>query len=124
MTMHYRPYATYPDAQAARAGFKVCGLPLDQADQTDPQDFTPMGNWDFTEALLEEARESTNRRLRILATFIQTLGPHTEALHVALRIARINLQARRVHLYRFCDRAMIHRWTAVLDIDLCATSST
>ena len=73
----------YPEATVTRDGFKVCGLPLDQADQNDPQDFTPLGAGTFTEHFLEEAREATNRRLRILATFVQTMGPHTEALHVA-----------------------------------------
>ena len=109
--------AAYPAAQVTCAGFKVCGLPLDQADQTDPH-ATPMGDWTFTEAFLDEAREATNRRLRILATFVQTLGPQTEALHVALRIARVNLLSRHVHVYRFCDRTLLHRWTATLDHDL------
>ena len=103
----------FPDAQYTTAGFKVCGLPLDQADPDDHQDFSPVGG-EFTRAFLEEARRSLQQRLRTLSTFVHTLGPHAEGLHVALTIARVNLQNRRVHLCRFCDRAIMHAWTAEL----------
>ena len=108
----------HPQAEITTTGFKVCGLPLDQADTTDPQDFTPLGAPEFTERFLAEAREATLRRLRVLTTFVHTLGPHTEALHVALRIARVNLQSRHVRLYRFCGRDTVHCWTAQLDMDI------
>ena len=110
--------ASYPDTEITTEGFKVCGLPLDQADATDPQDYAPLGDSRFTERFLEEAREATLRRLRVLTTFVHNMGPHTETLHVALRIARVNLQARHVHLYRYCDREIIHRWTGLLDTDI------
>ena len=106
------------EAEITTVGFKVCSLPLDQADATDPQDYTLMGDPTFTETFLAEAREATLRRLRVLPTFVRAMGPHTEALHVALRITRVNLQARHVHLYRFCDRDVIHRWTSTLDADI------
>ena len=108
----------FPEAEHTVSGFRVCGLPLDQADADDPHAYTPMGTGEFTRLFLEEARESTLRRLRVLSTFVHAMGPNTEALHVALRIARVNLQGRHVHLYRFCRRPAMHMWTATLDNDI------
>ena len=58
------------------------------------------------------------RRLRALTAFVHNLGPQTKTLHVALRIARVNLQSRHVSLYRFCSRDTIHRWTGQFDMDV------
>ena len=110
--------AAHPQAEITTSGFRVCGLPLDQADTSDPQDFTPLGAPTFTEEFLEETRAATQRRLRVLTTFVHNLGPQTEALHVALRTARVNLQTRHVHLYRFSDSESIQRWTGQLDMDI------
>ena len=104
----------FPAATYTTDGFKVCGLPLDQADANDPHDFAPVGTMAFTQAFLAEAKRSLLLRLRALSTFVHTLGPHTEALHVALTVARVNLQNRHVHLFRFCDRDTMHTWTADL----------
>ena len=106
------------EAQYTTEGFKVCGLPLDQADPHDAQNFAPVGGGEFTTAFLEEARRSLQRRLRTLSTFVHTLGPHAEGLHIALTVARVNLQNRHVHLYRFCDQATMHTWTGELARDM------
>ena len=63
-------------------------------------------------------REATQRRLRVLAALVHNLGPNTEALHIALKIARVNLNARHVHLFRYCARPVVHEWAAVLQTDL------
>ena len=86
----------FPDAQYTTEGFRVCGLPLDQADPNDHQDFAPVGGGPFTQEFLAEARRSLRQRLCTLSTFVQTLGPHAEGLHVALTVARVNLQNRHV----------------------------
>ena len=64
----------------------------------------PWAQVSYTQAFLADAKESLLHRLRTLSTFVHNLGPHAEGLHVALTIARINLQNRHVHLWRFCDR--------------------
>ena len=107
----------FPDATYTSDGFKVCGLPLDQADATDPHDFAPLGTGEYTQAFLSEAREALLLRLRTLSTFVHTLGPHAEGLQVALSVARVNLQNRHVHLWRFCDRPTMHTWSAQLAAD-------
>ena len=45
-------------------------------------------------------------------------GPHSESLHVGMTIARVNLQNRHVHLFRFCDRPTMHPWAATLGRDM------
>ena len=109
---------TFPAATHTTQGFRVCGLPLNQADVGEPEDYSPWATGDFTRAFLEEAREATQRRLRVLAALVKNLGPNTEALHIALKIARVNLNARHVHLFRYCARPVIHEWAAVLQRDL------
>ena len=109
--------AQFPTAEVTVDGFKVCGLPLEYADPTDPHDFTPLGCGPFTRTFLAAAPESLLLRLRALSTVVANMGSHTEALHIALRIARVNLQGRHVHLYRFCDRQIMREWTATLAID-------
>ena len=79
----------FPDAQHTTEGFRVCGLPLDQADPDDHQDFALVGSGAFTQEFLAEARRSLRQRLRTLSTFVQTLGSHAEGLHVALTVARV-----------------------------------
>ena len=107
----------FPDARYTTDGFRVCGLPLDQADPQDPHDFSPLGTGEFTRTFLAEARVALQQRLRTLSTFVQTLGPHAEGLHVALTVARVNLQNRHVHLFRFCDPTTMHEWAAELARD-------
>ena len=97
----------FPDAQYTTDGFKVCGLPLDQADPQDPHDFSPLSTGEFTTTFLAEAREALQQRL-----------PHAEGLRVALTVARVNLQNRHVHLFRFCDPAAMRTWTAQLAGDM------
>ena len=65
----------FPEARYAMDGFRVCGLPLDQADPQDPHDFSPLGTGDeFTTAFLAEARHALQQRLRTLSTFVHTVG--------------------------------------------------
>ena len=56
--------------------------------------------------------------LRTLATFVNHMGPHTEALHIALSVVRVQLLTRHVHLARFCQREVFHRWSAEIDRDI------
>ena len=48
------------------------------------------------------------------------MGPETEALHVALSIVRVNLQARHTHLARLCQRQIYHEWAATVANDYVA----
>ena len=108
----------YPNLCHCEQGFRICGLPLDKLDAQDPLADTPFGNDSFTHAFLQDSREALRQRLRVLATFVHHHGPHTEALHVATHILRVNLAARCVHLYRFCPRDIMHEWTAHITADI------
>ena len=109
---------TFPNLSYCEQGFRICGLPLDKLDDQDPLADGPCGTDTFTQTFLNESREALQQRLRVLATFVLHHGPHTEALHVATHILRVNLAARCVHLYRFCPRDIIHEWAAQITADL------
>ena len=110
--------SAYPHVRVSHRGFRVCGLPLDKVDVTDPLPDTPWGDDTYTQAFLQEAREALQQRMRVLAAFVIHHGPQTEALHVALHILRTNLSGRLVHLYRFCPWTLLRPWTATLTEDL------
>ena len=108
----------YPHVKVTSRGFRVCGLPLDKADALDPLPDTPCGDDTYTQALLQEAREALQQRMRVLAAFLVHHGLQTEALHVALHVLRVNLSGRLAHLYRFCPWTLLRPWTATLADDL------
>ena len=110
--------ASYPHMAQCEQGFRICGLPLDQVDEVDPLADSPWGNATFTRAFLHDTREALQQRLRVLATFVLHHGPHTEALHIATHILRVNLANRCVHLYRFCPWDLMHEWTARITADI------
>ena len=89
-----------PGLQVSDQGFRICGLPLEKVDDTDPLADHPCGTDTFTGQFLHQSREALQARLRVFAAFVTHHGPHTEALHIALHILRVNLSARCVHLYR------------------------
>ena len=89
-------HAACPGLRVSDQGFRICGLPLDKVDDSDPLADQPWGNDTFTVQFLQHSREALQARLRVLAAFVVHHGPHTEALHIALHILRVNLSSRCV----------------------------
>ena len=112
-----------PDLRVCEQGFRICGLPLDKVDDLDPLADQPWGSDTFTERFLQQSRDALQARLRVLAAFVIHHGPHTEALHIALHILRVNLCSRCVHLYRFCPRSVIHDLGSDTLLETCMTGS-
>ena len=109
---------TYPDLQISAQGFVVCGLPIDSEEGPADERAGPWGTASYVDQFLQEVRQTLAGRLRTLATFVNHHGPHTEALHIALSIVRIQLLTRHVHLARFCQRDSFHRWAGEIDRDI------
>ena len=96
----------------------MCGLPIDSVDGPADENAGPWGCEEFVVDLLAQVKATLASRLWTLATFINHMGPQTEALHVALSVVRIQLLTRHVHLARFCQRDIFHRWAAEVDHDI------
>ena len=92
-------HAACPGLRVTAQGFRICGLPLDKVDDTDPLADQPWGDDTFTGQFLQQSREALQARLRVLAAFVIHHGPHTETLHIALHILRVNLSSRCVHTF-------------------------
>ena len=69
---------------------------------------------------LAEVRQTLVGRLSTLGTFVNHMGPRTEALHIALSVIRVQLLTRHVHLARFCHRDVFHTWCAGIDREVIA----
>ena len=108
----------YPGLRISRHGFVVCGLPIDSAEGSADDRAGPWGSDAFVRQFLEDVRQTLAGRLRTLGTFINHMGPHTEALHIALAVVRVQLLTRHVHLARFCQREVFHEWSSVLQGDI------
>ena len=98
----------------------MCGLPVDSDEGPADETAGPWGTDEFVAEFLAGVKATLAGRLRTLATFVNNMGPQTEALHVALSIVRIQLLTRHVHLARFCPRDVFHCWAAEVDRDLIA----
>ena len=108
----------FPSLQISTEGFVMCGLPVDTENGPARDQATPWGTPAFQQEFLTRVRNTFAARLRVLATFINNMGPHTDATHVALGILRCQLLTRHTHLARFCQRATLAAWAAVIDADV------
>ena len=109
-----------PGLQSSDQGFVVCGLPIDSDSGPADERASPWGSETFVHSFLADVRQTLMGRLRTLGTFVNHMGPQTEALHIALSVARVQLLTRHVHLARFCQRDVFDAWAARIDHDIIA----
>ena len=103
--------AAFPDASFSASGIIVCGLPSASSSSAhDPDAVLPWGTHDFTLAHLEALKASLLKRFSTLSQLAELLGPNSSACHLALHVARINLQARFVHIWRYLPWPVLHIW--------------
>ena len=96
------------------AGLKVCGLPL-HASEADMTQAYPLGSAGYIRAFLADVLRQAERRMAMLEVLVETLGPHTEALHVALVLLRVNIYPSWVHFWRFLPPTFAQPLAADLD---------
>ena len=101
----------FPEASFSPSGIVICGLPTASSSSAhDPDALLPWGTQAFTLAHLETLKASLLRRFQALSQLTELLGPTTSACHLALHVARINLQARFVHIWRYLPWPVLHIW--------------
>ena len=101
----------FPHASFSASGIIICGLPSASSSSAhDPDALLPWGTQDFTLAHLETLKASLLKRFHALSQLTQLLGPTSSACHLALHVARINLQARFVHIWRYLSWPVLHVW--------------
>ena len=76
----------------------------------------PWGSSSYVVQHLHDLSNKLERRLEALFALIDTLGRDSEAAHVSLYVARINLQTRFVHLWRYLPWQVTVQWTLPLQI--------
>ena len=103
--------SAFPGASFGASGVVVCGLPsAGGRSARDPDAVFPWGTQDFTLAHLDSLKTSLLQRFSTLSHLSELLGPNSCACHLALHVARINLQARFVHIWRYLPWPVLHLW--------------